>query len=391
MKKFREPPTIILLLVVSFASVLAVLFAPALPQMAKAMGISSNEAQIILSVYLVGYAFGVLPYGPLSNRFGRKPALFIGASIALLGSFMAIFAAEMSLYWLMILGRIITALGSAAGLKVVFTIIADVFHKEAAAKKLSLLVLAFATTPGLGIALGGFLTEQLGWKSCFYFMAFYCCLMLFLVSFLPETSQNHGSEPLNGEKIQKSLFRVFKNRTVVFSGLMMGCGASTIYLFATIAPFIGISKIGLSPEQYGLFNFIPPMGMIVGSYWSRYLADRWIIMRTIHLGICIAFFSSVTMLFLFLSGCLNAWTLFLPMPCMQVGFTLVYSNASLAAMSHTEDKSNASAVMHFVNLGFVVFSLFSIEAIPFHEPFLLPLAFTLLAAALFGLKRNLEY
>ena len=122
------------------------------------------------------------------------------------GSLLVLIGAELSLFWLIVMGRFITALGSGVGLKVAFTIIADVYQKEEARQKLASIILAFAITPGIGIAIGGFLTQYLGWQSCFYFMAGYCLFLFCLSFFLPETCREIDPEALNISNIKKGLF-----------------------------------------------------------------------------------------------------------------------------------------------------------------------------------------
>lgn len=387
--KIREPSLLLLSIVISFASVLSVLFVPAFPDMAIGMGISSAQVQMTLSVFVVGYALSVLPYGPISNRFGRKPAIYLGASIATCGSLMVLIAGELSLLWLLLLGRFITALGSGVGLKVAFTMVGDVYQKDAATKKLSSLILAFAITPGLGIALGGFLTQHLGWRSCFYFMAAYCLFVLIISFFLPETAKSRDPTALNLSRIKEGLLGAFRNPTVITCGLLMGCGASMIYLFVALGPFIGISLLGASPEAYGLLNFIPPVGMVAGSFIGRYLAGRWEPVKVIAFGICVIVIFSSIMLALSLMDIFNIWCLFLPMLFIYLGFSLVYSNASSIAFSKAPDKANASAVMHFCNLGTAVVMLFMVTTLPFKQPFILPLVFLLLAAGMLVLRKRL--
>ncbi|MCE5319244.1 MAG: MFS transporter [Parachlamydia sp.] len=389
--KIRELSLLLLSIIISFASVLSVLFVPAFPEMAIGMGISSAQVQMTLSIFVVGYAISVLPYGPISNRFGRKPAIYLGASIATCGSLLVLIAGECSLFWLMIIGRFITALGSGVGLKVAFTMVGDVYQKEAATKKLSTLILAFAITPGLGIAIGGFLTQYLGWRSCFYFMAAYCLFVLALSFFLPETAKERDAAALDLRKIKEGLFGTFRNATVITCGLLMGCGASVIYLFAALGPFIGISLLGVSPNEYGLLNFIPPAGMIAGSFLGLFLAGKWEPLKVIALGISVIFIFSSAMLALSLMDTFNIWCLFLPMLFIYLGFSLVYSNASSMALSRAPDKSNASAVMHFCNLGTAVVMLFIVTALPFKQPFILPLVFLLLTVGMLALKRRLVH
>ena len=158
-----------LLLLIAFASVTGLLFTPALPELGSYFGISENKAQWTISIFLVGYCLGQLPYGPLANRFGRKKTIFIGVILAFLGSFMAYLAPN---FWVFCIARFIQALGSAVGLKISFTMISDEFTGKEATKAIALLSLAFGVMPGVAIATGGFITSFAGWKGSILF--FYC-------------------------------------------------------------------------------------------------------------------------------------------------------------------------------------------------------------------------
>jgi DHA1 family bicyclomycin/chloramphenicol resistance-like MFS transporter len=114
-------PFMTLLLMISFASVNAVLFTPALPAIANYFTISNDLAGYTITWFLVGYAFGQLFYGPLANRFGRKPALYAGISLQIISSFICAFSGLVHVYAVLVLGRFLLALGSGVGLKMVFT------------------------------------------------------------------------------------------------------------------------------------------------------------------------------------------------------------------------------------------------------------------------------
>ena len=155
----------------------------------------------------------------------------------------------------------------------------------------------------------------------------------------------------------------------------MGSATSIVYLFATEAPFIGIEHIGLKPDEYGFLNFIPPIGMIVGSLLVNFLAGRKYTMSLLSFAIIFAFISAVTMLLLFLFGKITLWSLSIPMPFIYMGTFFVYSNVAGIAMSHAKDKSNASAVMNFINMGVSVMAVFIIELLPSQNLYILPLFF----------------
>src|ERR1700722_17132527 len=113
----------ILLLLISFPAVGTVLFTPGLPNIAQFFNVSTGAAQLGVTVYLIGFALGQLPYGPLANCFGRKPSLRAGLIIAAFGALLCVLAGEIKSFPLLISARFIQALGAAAGLKIIFTMI----------------------------------------------------------------------------------------------------------------------------------------------------------------------------------------------------------------------------------------------------------------------------
>lgn len=385
----KEPSLFILLLLASFASVSAVLFTPALPEIANFLGISSSQAEWTITIFLIGYAFGNLPWGPFSNRFGRKPAIYWGIALAILGSILVILVQWFPLFWLFLLGRFLSALGSSVGLKIAFTMIGDVYQGEAATRKISYFMLSFAMGPGIAIALGGFLTDTFGWSSTFYSLMGYSILLFILSLSLPETCQEKKPESLKIGKIATGYLNTFKNARIILSAFLMGCGGCFVYLFAAAAPFIGIDRIGLRPDQYGLLNFIPPLGMLAGTALTRKLTGKRDSLSIMLIGILIALAGAFFMLVSFLAGIVTAWTLFLPMPLLYAGLSLVFANASSLAMSHAKDKSNASAIMNFLNMGTCCIALFIFGLFP-QQIFLLPLAFTFIALIMLLLRRRLQ-
>ena len=182
----KLPKIVILLLLFTFATFLGVLFTPAIPEIAGDFNISTAIAGSTMSVFLIGYAIGQLPYGPLANRFGRKKAITIGVVIALIGTVMAFFAQS---FWVLLLARFIQAIGSSVGLKVGFTMIGDMHAGESAAKALATLSLAFGFMPGLATAIGGFVTVMAGWRGCFLVLVLYTVVLWLLCQVLPETAK----------------------------------------------------------------------------------------------------------------------------------------------------------------------------------------------------------
>ena len=378
----KKPSLITLFLLMPFASVCAVLFTPALPEIARVLGVADAEVQSTMTLFLIGYALGSLPYGPIAKRFGRKPAIYIGVALAIFGSVLTLFAGGAKSLGMFLVGRFLTALGSAVGMKISFTIIADVFDREQSTKVLSLATLAFAIAPGVAVFIGGGLTTYFGWQGCFYALIFYSCLVFVLSWLLPETAPYLDEGALNIKEIKNSYQRKFKNGKVVSAALIMGCVTSIIYLFSTLAPFVAMNQMGLSPELYGSLNMIPPIGLIAGSFASHWLAARRDKVFVMLLGGKIAIAAILVMLFSFAIGKVDSWSLFFPMPFLYFGTSLIFNNASSFAMDHMKDKSNGSAIMSFINMMLAACVVLLVQAIASPMAIFMPLSFLCLAVAL---------
>lgn len=386
----KEPSLFALLILVSFASVSAVLFTPGLPQIAKALGVTEAKAQLSITIFLIGYALGLLPYGPLSNRLGRKPTAYIGICIAILGCLLVLCVEKFHSFSLLMAGRLLMALGSSVGLKIALTMVGDVYRDEKATKKITSLMLSFAVAPAIAVAIGGFLTDHFGWISCFYFQTIYSFFLLIIAFFLPETCLETDPHALKVKTIAEGYLHKLKSPKLLLCAMLLGCGTSVIYLFAAEAPFIAINRIGLSAEQYGLLNFIPPVGLVLGSLLANRLAGKKPQQSIMLTGILIALTFTAAMLILFFCGFVNPWTLFIPMPLIYLGEALVYANASSLILSHAKNKSYASATMSFLNMGMTVCTLLVFESIPTHSVILMPLFFTTTTILMLLLRKRLS-
>jgi predicted MFS family arabinose efflux permease len=385
-----RPPFITLLLLISFASVNAVLFTPALPNIAHFFKIGEDTAQQTITWFLVGYALGQLVYGPIANRFGRKPALYAGISLQIISSLLCVLAGVTHEYWLLVLARFMLALGSGVGLKMTFTLVNECYEPKIASQKVSYLMLAFAITPGLGVALGGMLNTYYGWTSCFYAGAIYGLVLLFLVAHLPETQTTLNLNALKIKHLLHNYSSQFKNTQLISGGLLMGSSTSFVYIFAAIAPFIAMSVFGMSSADYGVANILPPIGLILGSIIGARLTNKYLLESIIKTGIVIAGIGAILMFVAMLMHFSILFSLFLPMIIIYFGLCFILANASTLAMSHASDKAHASAVMNFINMGLATLAVLVLSLFPMKD-LLLPTIYLVLCIvmmAIFTLINN---
>ncbi len=377
----------ILLLLISFATVIGLLFTPALPQLANDFGISESHAQWLMTIFLIGYCLGQLPYGPLANRFGRKPTIYAGIALSLLGSLLCFFATSFAF---LCFARFIQSIGAAVGLQVTFTMVSDQRSGPAAAKMIALLSLAFGIAPGIAVTIGGFITPFAGWRGCFFFLVLYSLLLALLCLALPETSKELNPEALKIRSIVKSYFRQFKDSFLMYHAILVSLATSMIYIFATISPYIAIQALGLSPPVFGLWNLIPAAGIFCGALISQHFASKTTPRANIASGILIALLGAIVMASFFAKGHRYPSTLFLPQFFIQVGLNLAWSNSSAKGLSESYDKSNATSVLQFMNIAGAVIGVFLVGRFPPTTEMLLPAAYLIALIPMFLIWLSLK-
>ena len=383
----------ILMLLISFASIGAVAFTPSLPQIATFFNISNQKAELTVTWYLVGYALGQLLYGPLANRYGSTKTIMIGSIIEIIGAIGCILAAPAHSFVMLIISRCIMALGAASGLKMTFTLSSKLCNVNESARVMSLLTMAFAITPGLGVFIGGILVTYFNWTSSFYLMVAYGLMILLLSRSLPEVYQIKDLQALQLKILLHNYKKQFQSNSVIFGGLLVGLGSCVVYSFTALAPFIAMDTMGISPTLYGMYNFIPVVGILIGSLASNHLGKIWSPKTSLKFGLSISTVGVlllIALLYLFP----NVISLFAPMVIIYFGLSFIFGNSAALALQHTEDKGNASAVMSFINMGSAFIVVMALGYIHTHSIMLLPLVFLgfmILGAIWYKLLVKIQY
>src|SRR5882724_6010717 len=181
----RPPPLVLLALVTAIAPVALHMLVPVLPVLAALFKAPPGAVQLVLTLYLVGIAAGQLVYGPLSDRFGRRPVLIAGLAVFLAGTMLCGLAGSLAA---LILGRVLEACGACAGIVLARAIIRDVYEREAAARGLALVMMVMSFAPAISPAVGAYLAEWLDWRSIFVLLGAAGAIVLAAtVARLPET------------------------------------------------------------------------------------------------------------------------------------------------------------------------------------------------------------
>lgn len=382
-KEASPPSLLMLILLVSFGTVCAVLFTPALPQIADYFQVSENAAQWSMTVYLIGYALGQLPYGPLSNRYGRKAALLFGIILAMLGITFCLVAGTLQYFPLFLLGRLLMALGACVGLMMAFTLLNDFYTEQQARKLSSYMMIAFAILPGISLTMGGFISLYYSWKACFYLLFAYAMFMGTLVLNQINNPSHFDSKQVHFAALTKSLISQLKIKSLLIYSALIGCCTASTYIFATLSPFISQQSFHLTESAFGLYSLMPPIGILFGAMISGRLSQQYSGAVVVKIGTCTALMGGMI-----LASSLYLWShpvpLFASMAVVNLGLTFVLSNASIIATRSSHDKASASSMMSFLNLSLGALGVGIVQCYTI-TPMLLPLAIGVLLLIMIGL------
>ena len=203
---------------------------PALPAMGEALGVASeNSRQWIVTAYLLGFGVAQIVYGPLADRFGRKPILMIGVGIYVAFSVVAMLAPS---FETLIVARVGQGLGSAATRVLAVSIVRDRFSGRTMARVMSLSFLVFLGVPILAPSLGQLILLFAPWEGIFAVLAFAgIALMIWTGLRLPETLHPEDRLPIEAKRIAGAFRAVITNRQAMGYTLAMAAVQGALFGF----------------------------------------------------------------------------------------------------------------------------------------------------------------
>ena len=321
---------------------------PALPVIQDDFSVSNDVAQLTLSLSMFSIAIGTLVYGPMSDKYGRKPTMLLGIFIAIIGSIFCYLAD--SIGWL-IAGRIIQAFGGAVGVVLARAIVRDVYGAEESARVIATLVMVMVIAPMMSPALGGEMMNRFGWESVFLVMAGASVIIfVFLILRQPETLVT----PVQFEGIG-SMLRTFdgllKSRPFCGYAFCVTFVSVVFFSFISAAPEIMVSVLNRPRTEYGYYFVMIPIGFMIGNYVTRHFGRSISIDSMIVLGSTIAIGGIVLAIVLNLVGLSHPLALFLPVSIAVFGNGITLPNAQAAAINEfPQYAGSASGLTGFLQM-----------------------------------------
>ena len=325
-------------------------YLPALPAITAALNTDVANTQLTLSIFLIGFAVGQLAYGPLSDRYGRRPVLLFGMVVYVAASVACVFTTSIEG---LITARFLQALGACAGPVLGRAIVRDVYGPHDAARVLSYIGTAMALAPLAGPVLGGWLTVWSGWRATFVFLTAYSLVLtLWVWRVLGETSPQHAGAAIRPDKLLSTFGTLLRNRH--YRGVLL-CNAlayAGLFAFISASPFVFIGMFGFSPQGMGLAFGVMISGYMAGTVVSGRLSRRAGPERLLRAGSVLSAVAGVSMLGLALAGVHHPLAVMIPMWFSACAIGLVMPNATAMGMAPYPQMAGAAAsLMGFTQMG----------------------------------------
>jgi DHA1 family bicyclomycin/chloramphenicol resistance-like MFS transporter len=348
----RRLPWRLLALLIAMSGVSALslnILVPAIPGMAAKFATEPATVQLTVSLYLLGLAMAQVVFGPLSDRFGRRPVVLAGLSLAAIASTAAILAINITS---LITARVAQSLGASTGQTIGRAIIRDLYDREQAASMIGLVTSVVVLMPMVAPLLGGILDTLLGWEAIFVFTALLSGgVLLWAALALPET-RRVSAAPSERSHFRSDIRALAGSPAFFGYALCVGLGSAPFFSFLGGGAHVAVTMLGRTSAEYGLWFFLPSIGFMSGNFAVSRLTARYGIDALIWWGIAATIIGCLICIVAYVA--LPGWemlTIFLPQIIVGLGNGLLLPTAVAGAVSiRPQVAGTASGMTGFIQM-----------------------------------------
>ncbi len=316
------------------------LYLPALPALTEGFGAPMSQAQLTLSALLLAFGTSQLIWGPLSDRFGRRPILLWGLCAYTLASVGSTLASSMEL---LIAWRIVQGAAMGAAVMCARAIVRDLYQPLEGARAMSKGLSGLGVLACISAPLGGLLSELFGWRMALMALAVFGAATLALISLrFEETLAQKNPRALQPATLLRTWAHILRNPTFLAFSVLTAASYGGLFTFLATSSFVFIKVLGLTKTHYGLIMFSMCFCYLTGTFICRRLLPRFGVRRSVAVAACLTLAGGTLMGVLAWAGIQNVWAIMLPyylfmlghgvhQPCGQSGAVGPFPQAAGAA------------------------------------------------------------
>jgi DHA1 family bicyclomycin/chloramphenicol resistance-like MFS transporter len=345
MSRARHVELVVILASLSIIGSLSIdMYLPALPTIAADFGVRGSDAQFTLSTFFLGFAIGQAFYGPLSDRFGRKPPLYVSLALYTVASLGCALAPSIEgLAGL----RFLQALGGCAGAVISRAIVRDLFTGGDAIRVFSRIMLVFGLGPILAPTIGGYLLLWWGWRAIFFLLTGAgAAILLLIVLRLPETHDRSQARSLHLGSVLTAYWRILAHRTFLGHALCGSMMMAGIFAYVAGSPFVFIELFQVPSEHFGWFFGGNAVGFILASQINVRLQRNHPAEHVLLAALLFQAFWGIVLAFAGFTGLGGLWGVAVPLFFCVASLGFISPNTTALAMAPFGSAAgSASALM----------------------------------------------
>ncbi len=305
-------------------------FLPAMPAIAHGFGVPAGAVQLAVTTFFLGVAAGQLAWGPLSDRFGRRPALFAGLALFLAASLGCALAGSVPQ---VVALRFAQGLGLSSGPVIARGVTRDLYERELAASLLARMMVVFGVVPIVAPLVGAAMLALSGWRAIFWLhVAIAASLGAWAALRLAETAPQ-PRPAIRPARLAASFATLIGDRRFVAPVAAMLCAQAGIYAFVANSAFVLVGAMRLSAAQYSAAFAVVMLGQIAGAQASSRLVLGRGIARLMRVGVTLACAFGLLLAALAWAGVAHWSAVVLPMVGYMFATSFVIPTATAAALS----------------------------------------------------------
>lgn len=332
----------VLSLLMGFASISTDVYLPAMPAMGRSLHADAGMIELTISGYLVGFSLGQLLWGPISDRYGRRPSVAIGLVLFVIGSA----GCALSGSALTIIGwRIVQAVGACASVALSRAMVRDLYEGNRAAQMMSTLIAVMAIAPLIGPLAGGQIVSLWGWRAIFWTLVGIGLVTLAALFTIPETLPVARR---NRESFGRALLRYGKllryRRILGYAG---AGGFLYAGMFAYVAgtPFAYITYYHVPAQLYGLLFGLGIIGIMAANMLNSRLVPQFGYDRMLLVGTIITALSAIVTALTARTGWGGLWGLVAPLFVFASSTGFVIANSITGALADFPECAGAVSAL----------------------------------------------
>lgn len=296
-----------------------------------------------LAAYLFGVAIGQLFYGPVSDRFGRKPPLYVALLLYCVGSIACALADHMQT---LVLWRFVQALGGCAGMVIARAIVRDSCEAQEAARVFSTLILITAIGPIVAPLLGSYVVTFGNWRVLFYVQAAVGASLMLAVHFLlAETHDLTQTRVLKVSTALRTYASLLRDRQFVCCSTIGAFSIGTIFCYISSAPTVLMESYGLSPQQLSLLMGLGGISFVVASQLNLHQLRRHTPDQVLKVAVWMPVLFALALVLVNLRGATSLPILIGLQLAIFMGIAHIGPNVSAQALAPQGERAGAASAL----------------------------------------------